>query len=223
MPFEEQAAEFQDTIQRSVEQHEHPYVVKLRETDFVLFPGVFNPNYGKASLLLLDNLGVCKGDVVLDPFTGCGADAIFAIKEGASRAVAVDKFTMPYLCARYNVARLGLEEKVNVRQGDLFEPLEQEECFDLIIANPPFRASRPDSAISAAFKDAGYTTLQRFFIGARRHLTPEGRIRLVFSNVGDIDFLKSLAKESGFESKTVTQTKYASHVLIEVYEMRNNT
>ena len=220
MTILKESMEFQDTILRSVEQHPVPYLVKLKGLDYVMFPETFNPNYAKASLFLLDNLGVQKGDVVLDPFTGSGADAIFAVREGASRAVAIDKFTMPYLCAKYNAHRLGLEDSVDVRQGDLFDALHEDEKFDLVIANPPFRAMQPHSDIAAALRDDEYTTLRRFFSEVGDYLTTDGRIRLVFSDVGDMDLLQDLARGNGFSSKTVNQTKYASSVRIEVYEMR---
>ena len=220
MTILEESMEFQDTILRSVEQHPIPYLVKLKGLDYVMFPETFNPNYAKASLFLLDNLGVQEGDIVLDPFTGSGADAIFAVREGASRAVAIDKFTMPYLCAKYNAHRLGLEDRVDVRQGDLFDALKEDEKFDLVIANPPFRAMQPYSDIAAALRDEEYTTLRRFFSDVGNYLADNGRIRLVFSDVGDMDLLQDLAKSHGFSSEVVNQTKYASSVRIEVYELR---
>src|SRR5256885_2258843 len=81
-----QIDEWQGTIAHSIEQHPVPYLVKVRGLDYVMFPETFNPNYAKASLILLDNLGVRPGDTVLDPFTGSGADAILAVLAGAPRA-----------------------------------------------------------------------------------------------------------------------------------------
>ena len=217
--IEKEAEEFQETIVRSIDQHIIPYFVRLKGYNYVMFPETFNPNYGKASLLLLDNLGVKKGDVVLDPFTGCGTDAIFAVLNGASKAVAIDKSTMPYLCARYNAYQLGLEDKVDVRQGDLFDILKPNEKFDLIIANPPFQDTNPDTNTETAFKDKKYKTLTRFWNKVENHLKPNGRIRCVFSPPGDIDFFNKLVEENNFKSKVVAETKYASDVLIKVYEM----
>ena len=214
-----EAAEFQDTILRSLEQHIAPYVVKLKGRDYALFPQVFNPNYAKASILLLDNLGVREGDVVLDPFTGCGADAIFAVLEGASRAVAIDKFTMPYLCARYNAYMLGLEDRVDVRQGDLFDPLRKDEKFDLIIANPPFKDIEPQTTIESAVRDFRYNALKRFFSDVDNYLKSDGRIRMVFSNVGDRGYLNKLIKDNNFKSRIIARDKYAAKVIIDVHEI----
>lgn len=218
MSVEEEAMEFQETVLRSINQHKVPYPTKIKGVDYVMFPETFNPNYAKPSLLLLDNLGVEDGDVVLDPFTGCGADAIFSVLENAESAVAIDKFTMPYLCAKYNANRLGLEQKVDVRQGDLFDVLNSDERFDLVVANPPFKEMVPDSDIASAVRDTGYTTLKRFWGEVGNYLKPGGRIRAVFSNIGDMDIFHSLAKENGFTPETIAKDKYASSIIIEVYE-----
>jgi len=215
-----EAIEFQENILRSVSSHTAPYTVEIKGVPFTLFPDTFNPNYAKASLFLLDHLGVKPGDRVLDPFTGCGADAIFAVKQGAAKAVAIDKFTMPYLCTRYNVARLGLEDKIDVRQGDLVDPLKEDELFDLVVANPPFRSKKPNSKIESAFWDQGYQTLQRFFGKIKNHMARDGRIQIVFSDVGNMDYLRELVRENGFSQETVASTTYAAAVRIEVYEMK---
>jgi len=218
--IEQEVNEFQDTILRGVQQHKAPYQIDLKGRDFVLFPEVFNPNYAKAALLLLDHLGVQEGDAVLDPFTGCGADAIFAVLQGASKAVAIDKFTMPYLCARYNVARLNLEDSIDVRQGDLFEVLNPEEKFDLIIANPPFRNMEASSNIAAALRDKNYHTLKTFFRNAYTYLKPDGRMRIVFSDVGDMENFDKLADKNGFSLSVIAEQKYGAAVRMIVQEAR---
>lgn len=239
----EEIDEFQGAILRSVGQHTAPYQANLmvrndawKGLDFTMFPETFNPNYAKAALLLLDNLGVRKGDVVLDPFAGCGADAIFAVREGAARAVAIEKHELPFLCASYNAYMLG-KDSVDVRKGDLFDPLhpvEEDKSFSLVVANPPFRDMKsefdkgPDwyyramRNIDAAIKDPGYRTLTRFFTEVGSWMAPEGRIRMVFSDVGDMDFLQELAGENGFSHEVVAEDRYATNIRIAVYEMRKS-
>ncbi|MGH7391310.1 MAG: methyltransferase [Candidatus Rokuibacteriota bacterium] len=214
-----QIEEWQGAIASSIEQHATPYLVKLRGLDYVMFPETFNPNYAKASLLLLDNLGVRPGDTVLDPFTGSGADAIFAVLQGAARAVAIDKFTMPVLCARYNAYRLGLEDRVDVRQGDLFDALRPGERFDLIVANPPFRPIDPHSNVEAMMRDSAHATLRRFFAEVGDHLNPGGRMRIVFSNAGNVDHFHQLLQEQGYVAAALARARYAADVTMEVYEV----
>src|SRR5262249_61916390 len=132
-----QIDEWQGTIAHSIEQHPVPYLVKVRGLDYVMFPETFNPNYAKASLILLDNLGVRPGDTVLDPFTGSGADAIFAVLAGAARAVAIDKFTMPVLCAKYNAYRLGPSDRIHLRPGEAPAPVPPHAPVHPLVAHPP--------------------------------------------------------------------------------------
>ncbi len=227
----QEALEFQKGLIMITNQHEQPYSVRLKGYQFTIFPDTINPNYTKASTFFLDNLGVKGGEQVLDPFTGSGADAILAVMGGAKSAVAIDKYPMPVLCAKYNVLRLGLEDKIDVRQGDLFKALKPEEEFDLVVANPPFKnpvepefryadQSLCSRELDAAVNDLCYLTLRRFFRQAGRHLRPGGRIRMVFSDVGDVNYLMKLVKENGYTSKVVAETKFASSVGIRVYEMR---
>src|SRR3989442_9227914 len=142
-----QIDEWQGTIAQSIEQHPVHYLVKVRGLDYVMFPETFNPNYAKASLILLDNLGVRPGDMVLDPFTGSGADAIFAVLAGAARAVAIDKFTMPGLCAKYNAYRLGLGDRIDLPQGGALAALQPHRPFAPRGANPPVRPGNPGATL----------------------------------------------------------------------------
>ena len=213
-----QADEFQANILRGVENHVAPYVMKIKGINLTLFPYVFNPGYAKAAIFFLDHLGVKEGDVVLDPFTGSGIDAIIALKQGASKAVAIDKFTLPFLCAKYNSQILGLNDKLDVRQGDIFSKLNENEKFDLIIANPPFRDMSAKSESAAALRDEGYTSLRKFFKNAKNHLKENGRIRLLFADVGDMELMEKIAEENGFNKTIIAESKFASHVRIRVYE-----
>jgi|SRR3989344_4964109 len=209
----------QNAIIRAIQQHREPYRVTIKNVEWTMFPEVLNPNYGVAGLLLLDNLGVRPSDVVLDPFTGSGIDAIFAVREGAARAVAIDKHEMPYLCTRFNTYRLGVQDRVDVRKGDLFDALRPDEKFSLVVANPPFNFERPQSALEEAFTEDGYKTLRRFFSGIGRYLTHDGRMRIVFAEVGDMTLFHQLARDNGFVTETIARSTYGGDVGVEVYEM----
>ncbi|MBW2970520.1 methyltransferase [Candidatus Woesearchaeota archaeon] len=223
--LEEQVNAFTETVVRSIEQHTAPYQINVNGVPFTLFPTVFNPNYPKAALFFLDNLGVKKGDEVLDPFTGCGVDAIFAIKQGARRAVAIDINKMSYLCAQYNAIQLGLENQIEVRHGDAFNkyinkrPLGREEKFDLVVANPPFRQDCPDTQAEVALKDYKYQTLALFFQEMQYNLKPNGRIRMVFSNIGDVEAMEKIAKDNNFKQKIVARDRIGPQIKMYVYEM----
>jgi methylase of polypeptide subunit release factors len=94
-------------------------------TPLVVLPGVFNPKLFQTGEFLAETLSerwVPPGSTVLDMGTGSGVGAVFAAR-WARRVVAVDISPTAVRCARINVLLHGLEDRVEVRAGDLFEPL----------------------------------------------------------------------------------------------------
>jgi release factor glutamine methyltransferase len=75
---------------------------------------------------------------VADVATGSGAVALALAKEiPEATVVATDVSEDALAVARANVARLGLEGRVELRAGDLCAPIASE-TWDLIVANPPY-------------------------------------------------------------------------------------
>lgn len=78
---------------------------------------------------------------VLDIGTGSGAIACSIAREhpGAT-VVATDVSPEAATQARSNVERLGLAERVEVREGDLLAPIGAQEygTFDVVVSNPPY-------------------------------------------------------------------------------------
>jgi len=104
-------------------------------------PGVFIPRpetevLVDVALELLDN---AASPCVVDLCTGSGAVALaIADERPGARVIATDVSEAAVALARENAERLGLA--VDVRAGDLFEPLPTE-CrgeVDLVVANPPY-------------------------------------------------------------------------------------
>src|SRR5688572_18246060 len=105
----------------------------------VVLPQVFNPVLLRSGALMARALsGLAIGDAtslsVLDLGTGSGIGAVFAARKGAS-VVAVDINPEAVRCARINALLNHVDERIDVRLGDLFEPVRGEE-FDLVLFNP---------------------------------------------------------------------------------------
>jgi methylase of polypeptide subunit release factors len=228
--MEAETNEFQDTILRDMEsrtQTANYHIIGLNDeiliSNYPIFPKVFNPNVAKAALFFLQNLGVRKGDVVLDMFTGTGVDSVYAGFKGASLVHAVDISKNAYNNAKHAVEHFNLEEIVKVFHGDLFEPLSLPRTYkkyDLVVVNPPFRNMSTRSESDHALRDPGYKTLKKFWEQVGNYLKDDGRVRSVFSDVGDIAFYEEQMRHNNFEFKVVAKTKYASSIRIHVYEAR---
>jgi release factor glutamine methyltransferase len=124
--------------------------------------------------------------LVIDVCTGSGCIALAIAQERAqARVLATDLSPIAVEVAAENAARLGLEERVDVREGDLFAPLPADARggVDLLISNPPYvpSADVPDlPAEVAGFEphlalDGGTDGLdiyRRILTVARDWLTP---------------------------------------------------
>ncbi len=104
-------------------------------------PGVFVPRPETEVLVdvALEALGPAEGPVVVDVGTGTGAVAL-AVKDErpGAKVLATDMSPEAVELARANALRLGLE--VDVREGDLLDPLPEElrGWIDLVVSNPPY-------------------------------------------------------------------------------------
>ena len=172
--------------------------VSLEEIDgvaLVVLPEVFNPAVFRTGRLLARAVAawapVTMGEIrVLDLGTGSGVGAMFAARRGF-QVVAVDVNPEAVRCARINALLHHQEERIEVRQGDLFAPAAGER-FDLVLFNPPFFRGEPASALDRAWR--GTDVLERFGTGLEAALKPEGQALLVLSTDGDGDaLLRTLA------------------------------
>ncbi len=128
---------------------------------------------------------VMKGDFVLDLATGSGIIAIFCADK-AKKVIATDINPRAMIFARFNSILNGVEEKIDFRVGDLFQPVKGLK-FDLIIWNGP-TVSMPDvpekyPIYSFGGKDGAEFT-KRFINEALNYLKPQGRLQWYDSAVG---------------------------------------
>ena len=86
----------------------------------------------------------------LDIGTGSGAIALSLAGEGAfTRVVATDVSADALAVAQQNAHRVGLGDRVEFRDGSLFEPLRSDERFSVIVSNPPYVAESERAQLAA--------------------------------------------------------------------------
>jgi len=86
--------------------------------------------------------------------------------------------------ARENVRLHGLEDRVSVHEGDLYEALPVQLTFDLIVSNPPYVDTRDMASLPDEYRHEpraglaggadGLDVVRRIIDGARARLTPDG-------------------------------------------------
>lgn len=153
----------------------------------ILLPAVHDPGVFRSGRLLLEATGRRPAGATgpraqaLDLGTGSGIGAIGCARAGY-RVVATDVADMAVRCARINVLLNGLEDRIDVRRGDLFEPVRGER-FDLVTFNPPFFRGTPTSPDDLHWRSPD--VLERFATGLSDVLTREGAALVVFSDDAD--------------------------------------
>jgi SAM-dependent methyltransferase len=121
-----------------------------------------------------------SGKLAFDVGTGTGVLAFLAARRGA-RVVATDAEPRAVACARENAERLGLGDRVEVVQADLFP----EGRADLVLSNPPWIPAEPHGPLDRAVYDPGSRLLSRLVEGLPAHLAPGGEALLVVSDLAE--------------------------------------
>jgi release factor glutamine methyltransferase len=170
-------------------------IERVQGAPFLVTPSVFNPKVPRTGAFLaslLDSALIGCDCEVLDMGTGSGVCAVFAAKH-ASRVVAVDINPAAVRCAGINALLNGVEDGVDVRQGDLFAPVHGEK-FDLIMFNPPFLRVAPTDDRDRAWRSSDVA--ERFAKGLREHLKPRGSALVLLSTFGDAgNFLHAFCEQ----------------------------
>ena len=86
-------------------------------------PTVFAPTH--TSRTLADALEIESGDVVIDVGCGSGVLSFVAARLGAARVYGVDLSPQAVEIARRNAEKLGLQDRVEFRVGNLLEPVRE--------------------------------------------------------------------------------------------------
>lgn len=133
---------------------------------------------GSASLSLLHSTPTTPVSSVLDLGTGSGVQILGQL-ESAEKIVATDVHERALQLARATVAAAGAENRVELRQGSWFEPV-QHESFDRIVANPPFVVGLPK--VGHVYRDSGLNldgASELVISQAVEHLNPGGTAHIL--------------------------------------------
>ncbi|WP_245974338.1 methyltransferase [Thermomonospora umbrina] len=143
--------------------------------------GVFSPVRGEYVDLVARAPLPERPSEAFDIGTGTGVLAAVLAHRGVERVVATDGDPRALACARENIERLGLAERVEVREADLFPPGRAR----LIVCNPPWIPARAASSIEQAVYDPDGRMLHGFLAGLADHLEPGGEGWLVLSDIAE--------------------------------------
>ena len=199
--------------------------IVLEEVDglpLIVLPEVFNPALFRTGSVLAHTVDSSpwaaprsESSRALDLGTGSGVGAVFAARRGY-RVVAVDLNPEAVRCARLNALLHRLDERIEVREGDLFAPVAGE-SFDLVLFNPPFFRGVPKSRLDLAWR--GTDVLERFAAGLPAALAPGGVALLLLSTDGDGPALLDALGRQGLKHEPAVRRDFGNEV-VTVYAAR---
>lgn len=154
--------------------------------------------------------------LVADICTGSGCIACAIAAENLStRVVATDIAGEAIMLARENAEHCGLEERIEIYQGDLGEavPGNYQGCFDLIVSNPPYIPSKVLDDIPCEVSDFeprlaldggedGLDIFRRIVVWAYDALIPGGAF-IVELHEDCLDKAADFARAKGFSSTRI--------------------
>lgn len=162
----------------------------------------------------LEFLGKRKGARVLDLGTGSGCivTALLANVPNAT-GVAIDLSEEALAQAADNAARHDVSERIDFRTGSWFDPVSDEETFDLIVSNPPYIESVVIAGLAREVRehdpmmalDGGPDGLAPYRIiaqAARNYLAANGAV-IVEVGAGQAEMVGDMFMAAGFEKSSV--------------------
>lgn len=185
------------------------YFKKLGLANFIVFQKVFRPDCSPATISTATYLATHKdlflNKEVCDLGCGSGIFAILMAKMGAKKVVAIDITQQAIRNTLQNAHQYSVQDKLNVRKGDLFDAIENTESFDLIIYNfPCFIATKK------GFNPLLYTTTEtivKLYKKINNFLKKDGKLiiascRFNIRGLEQIDH-KKIAEQNKFRFETL--------------------
>ncbi|MFF4039677.1 methyltransferase [Streptomyces sp. NPDC001816] len=143
--------------------------------------GVFAPVRGEYVDLVAEAPLPTTPTTAFDLGTGTGVLAAVLARRGVRRVIATDLSPRACACARDNVSRLGLADRVTVTGPELYPPGRAA----LVVCNPPWLPARPASTLDQGVYDPGGAMLHAFLAGLPAHLEPGGEGWLILSDLAE--------------------------------------
>lgn len=175
-------------------------------------PGVLNPRLMRTGEFFASQLhtGLLPPQAeVLDMGTGSGVCALFAAR-WARHVTAVDISAAAVRCARINTLLHQCEHRIEVLQGDLFEPLGGRR-FDVVLFNPPFLHGVPRDDADRAWRSTDVA--ERFARQLRQHLAPSGFALVLLSNYGGAGEFIGQFRRRDFALSVVAEREFVNERL----------
>ncbi len=233
----DEVSQFRQLIKRRVAREPLQYITGRQEfwsLDFEVGPQVLIPR-PETELLVECAIKQCKdlggGDMqeihVLDLCTGCGVVAICIAKEVPfAKLWASDICPNAISVAKINAQRHGIANRIQFLEGDLFDPLKDQDIhFHIIVSNPPYVAQEDYDKLPPEIKNyeprlsldggpGGMAVIERILREAPEFLTPTGVVMIEMDPSQIHRAVDVAGSLSGFEAVDVVRDYSGSERVI---------
>jgi len=187
--------------------------LKYEDKNFEIFDEVYQPS--DDTYLILDYIKefINDNDFILDLGTGCGILGIVAADK-ASRVVLTDISPIAIECANENIKNNNFTSKVEARLGNLFEPINNNEQFDLILFNPPYipidDSERKLDWIEKAWDGGknGREIIDKFLNDFENYLKDNGRVLMIQTSLSNYENTVENLKNRGLFVEILEEIKF---------------
>jgi release factor glutamine methyltransferase len=178
-----------------------------------IHPEVYEP--AEDSFLLIEALKINPGDRVLEIGTGCGLIALDCAQRGAD-VICTDVNPHAIKLVRRNSKRNHhlLKGTIEIREGDLFSVIKDNELFNVIVFNPPYLPISKKERIGGWFDKAtdggkdGIEVTKQFIKGLNKYLLKNGSAYFIFSSLSNRPKLEGYLTKKGFNYEIVASQKF---------------
>lgn len=218
-----------EEIYGHIKQNQKSYYILFNGMKMKVNPNVYPSNRFRSSIILGEVVRkMAKGKKVADIACGHGTMGLVAADAGAKHVVQVDINPAAVENADENRKLLNFEDKIDLYEGDVFEPLSYryKNYFDLIVFNPPFfrNTKFKHDKLMYAFYTQGNKggVLEKFLQRAHYYLAKKGEIILGFSNRDPeaLEFLEETMDRLGYEYKIHLIKNQDSHADNRIYSIK---
>ncbi|TKJ17574.1 hypothetical protein CEE44_03505 [Candidatus Woesearchaeota archaeon B3_Woes] len=193
-------------------------VHKVLGKKIIIFPKVFDPDYFDSQLLAktINKINLNVKDA-LELGTGCGIQSFFIAKK-AERITTTDINSFALENAKLNFELYNLHDKIEIVKSDLFSNITNK--YDLIVFNPPFFSIKPKDLLEKTVTSYNNSVLKRFFRDVPQFLKDNGKIIIIFSDIGNIGYFHELMDKHFSQIKILSHQEYDGYNYF-VYMMEN--
>lgn len=243
---EDRLAEFLEAKLLEAKSIKEKCSVNISGKEFIIYPGVFNPNvFPVAHLsteLFMKLIETVKPKRVLEIGAGAGYNGVLACLSGIVEHCTCTDITQNAVHnIQENIDKYKLNHRMTATQSDVFDSInvgdDNNKKFDLIYFNSPFATSINKNSsdgfdeVDHTVFNPGYIALEKYVRTADQHLTLDsGRVFIGFSvDFGDYKLLCDIASKYGrvieiFIEKTMIPKANAppnkkSGIVFSIYEL----